>query len=249
MAPFGRHGLKIMDKVPAGFVLMKEFCERTHLALETVRGGVAAGRYQPENVVWVRVGNVEKLAIHWESEGVHRLADWESGIPRGGRGAKKSAAALRKEQEDAPPGLDLTGIDPRKLKKGPALPVLEKDPPPPSTKTGNLHGSNAPTEGEGDRPVNHLARAKLRREQLAVERAELDLQVARNQLIAVGDVEELLASVAVEVRQSVISLAPRLGPLLAAMTDPAEVTEALDRELRATLEALQRIERYATAQN
>jgi hypothetical protein len=95
-----------------------------------------------------------------------------------------------------------------------------------------------------EEPGESLSELKRRLEKVKLEKAEQELALAKNRLIEWERVSELLLSVAVEIRQAVLSVPPRCGPVLAAEVDMQRAINYLDAELRNCLESLSRVDRF-----
>lgn len=98
--------------------------------------------------------------------------------------------------------------------------------------------------GRLGKDVENLAAVKAKLEKVKLQKAEQELAVAQNKLLPVEVVGELLQSVAVAVRQAVLAIPPRCGPVLAAEMDQHKTITYLDKELRAALEGLAQLEQY-----
>ena len=88
--------------------------------------------------------------------------------------------------------------------------------------------------------ITNIGNAKLREAQLKIEKAELDLQKGRNQVIDIEEVAGLWREIAMDVRQKVLAIPPRISSVLAAEDDPHDLQEMLEEAL---LEALTMLER------
>lgn len=86
---------------------------------------------------------------------------------------------------------------------------------------------------------------KLYKEQLAVQKAKLELQKAQNKLLDSSEVAALWSSLAVQIRQSVLAIVPRLAARLAAETDAHKCRVMLQKEITEALTELSKFgERY-----
>lgn len=74
-----------------------------------------------------------------------------------------------------------------------------------------------------------------RREKAEADIAELNAAKMRRELISIAAVQAALAKDFGTLRDALLKLAPRLGPVLAAEADPAVVERLLHAELHATL--------------
>lgn len=86
--------------------------------------------------------------------------------------------------------------------------------------------------------VTDLSSAKYRNEQLKIERQELELRHANNELIEVSAVIQERAEQAVQVRVAIQSAVQRLTPLLAVESDIKEVKRILLEQLNKALKSL-----------
>jgi len=81
---------------------------------------------------------------------------------------------------------------------------------------------------------------KLLKEQIATKRARLELQKAENELIDTAVVEQKWREIALCVKQAILSIVPRLSPILAAEPDARKCGEILRNELTEALSELSR---------
>lgn len=92
-----------------------------------------------------------------------------------------------------------------------------------------------------------LNQIREKKERLAVEKADLELKIARGKVLDVETVAGFLSTVAIETRQALLAIPPRVAPLVAAERDPVVVARLLESELYQALENLAKIEAYAPA--
>lgn len=86
---------------------------------------------------------------------------------------------------------------------------------------------------------------KLYKDQLAVQRARLELQKAQNQLLDASEVASLWSGLAVQIRQSMLAIVPRLAARLAAEPDAHKCRVMLQSEITEALMELSKFgERY-----
>lgn len=77
-----------------------------------------------------------------------------------------------------------------------------------------------------------LAAARTQREVFSARTAEMNFQKARGALVERDKVKAQAADAARLVVARLRTLAPRLGPMLASLNDPAECTALIDKEVR-----------------
>jgi hypothetical protein len=104
-----------------------------------------------------------------------------------------------------------------------------------ATKPNRPADYQAPT---GPQLFTDLESARIAELELKVAKAEIENRIARNELIELAPLKSWLAGVAVEVRQALLSLPPRLGARLASVTDHREATEILTQEITEALRTL-----------
>lgn len=83
--------------------------------------------------------------------------------------------------------------------------------------------------------VSDLAEIKAHREKLHAYRQELELKKARNELITVERVEKLFGDMAIQIRQSLLALVPRVVPIMTAETDIHVNMSTLENEIESVL--------------
>ena len=86
--------------------------------------------------------------------------------------------------------------------------------------------------------------AKLQREQLAAKKAELEYRIARGLVMNSENVAGFLYTMAVEVRQALDSIIPKIAPIIAAERDTMVVTRIMEKEFTEVLSRLAKVETY-----
>ncbi len=111
----------------------------------------------------------------------------------------------------------------------------------PAARADDEEKSPGPSEGQLNR-LREAARADAARADLL----EYELGIKRGGLLPVEDVRKAAFEKARMARDQLMSIPDRLGPLIAAETDPAKVHEMLTRELRRVCEELASTEKVTT---
>ena len=85
---------------------------------------------------------------------------------------------------------------------------------------------------------NQLDHAKAAKEVFNAKLAQLDYEEKSGELVRVADIRKKLYEVARDVRNSMLSIAPRTAPLLVAMDDQHDIEHKLTEEIAMGLEIL-----------
>jgi hypothetical protein len=96
-------------------------------------------------------------------------------------------------------------------------------------------GASFDTPEPGDFPDEDRDKARTRREIAEANMAEMEEAKQRRELIRVSAVQAQLATDYATTRDAMLQIAPRLGPLLAAESDPAAVQNMLHAEIHQAL--------------
>lgn len=99
---------------------------------------------------------------------------------------------------------------------------------------GNPTGTGMLTK-MGTTVVTDLNSAKLQSEKLKIERQELELLVAKNAVLDMEEVAGLFAEVGMAIKQSLLAIAPRVAPLVAAENVPHKCLKILEEEITKAL--------------
>lgn len=89
------------------------------------------------------------------------------------------------------------------------------------------------TNGHAD-----LNEVKARHELVKLEKTRLEVERLRGYLVDVCEVRNLWAEIAATVTQNLLRLPGKMAPILESAKDAREIEQELDREVRATLEAI-----------
>jgi len=105
------------------------------------------------------------------------------------------------------------------------------------------YGIGEGKDGE-DQTEEELSAAEEKRlaEKIKRQRLEFEFDVMKGQYIHLDDLIPALQTIAIETRQAVESMIPRVTPLLAPMTDPHKIRELLTKECRIALQNSERVE-------
>lgn len=98
----------------------------------------------------------------------------------------------------------------------------------------NWGGARIPDQSTAERNRDVKHRADLAK----AEKLEIELLKAKNELVDVAKMRQLFVSVAVDVRQAMLSLIPRLAPQLVDLDDMHAIHELLEDEITRALRAL-----------
>ena len=79
---------------------------------------------------------------------------------------------------------------------------------------------------------------KEQKERVQLEREKLTLQVEQNKVVEMGIIKNLMSSLGVQVRQNIISVIPKIAPLIAGESDIRMIIATLTEELNAAMECL-----------
>ena len=110
-------------------------------------------------------------------------------------------------------------------------------------------GGNTAPAGDPDTEMGNLAAfnaAKLKKEKLTAEKLDLELRIARGRSLDVEAVGIFLYNLAVDTRQALLAIGPRLAPLVAAEKDPVAVARMIEAEIYRALDKLVALDTYAT---
>lgn len=80
-----------------------------------------------------------------------------------------------------------------------------------------------------------LTEAKRLREIVKMQKEQMELMKARNELIEYEHIESLIKDMAINIKQNLNAIAPRIGPIIAAETDAHTVVAMLQAEIDQTL--------------
>lgn len=118
--------------------------------------------------------------------------------------------------------------------------VQSVPPPPPRLRKEEKHDYSV--VGNATEQYNAV---KIHREKLAVEKAEMELKLARGLLLEVEEVSIFLSTLSVETRQALLAIPPRIAPLVAAEKDTTIILHLLETEITQALEGLGKLATFA----
>lgn len=108
----------------------------------------------------------------------------------------------------------------------------------PATHVGKPHQNES--EPEAGAPITSFQVARTIREAAEARRAQLNLQRALREVVDREGVELAAMEVARMMRDSLMGAAVRIGPGLVGITDPGEMVQRLEKEMRTVLESAQK---------
>ena len=91
---------------------------------------------------------------------------------------------------------------------------------------------NAGKAGESDSGRSHWINTKTERERINVELARLELQEKRGELLRKAEVEEQIGPMLANLRDEMLSIAPRVAPAVLACKSIPEATRLIDKAIR-----------------
>lgn len=203
--------IKTITAVPAGYVPAKEFALKCSISNGGLTHAKNAGKFASTNLRWVKHPG-RSAALYYH---------WDSLGP----------SFIRQRDRDKWPEWFQVAEAAKVL-------ALESD--------ESLAAGGEPT-GTGSKTkfsvvnVTDLSSAKLRSEQLKIERQELELQKSKNEVLDMEEVEGLLREVSQSLRQAMLSIAPRVSPLVAAEVNPHKCLIILEEEITKVLQDLGQI--------
>lgn len=104
---------------------------------------------------------------------------------------------------------------------------------------GEVPAQGETTEGpSASAPVASLERARIERQQALADKAKLEVELRRGELVRRDDAQREVNEALVSFRDALTQLPPRLAHELANLTDAHAVERVLDAELRRVLSAL-----------
>ena len=110
----------------------------------------------------------------------------------------------------------------------------------PYRENDQADGDDAPT---GESVSMRKARAAADNEEYKAQRTKIELMKARNELLPVEQVEELISDIFITVRQSLLSVTPRVAPKVVGITDVTKISEEIDKEILSILDELAKVKR------
>jgi len=85
-----------------------------------------------------------------------------------------------------------------------------------------------------------LSEAQTKKEQYLASLRKLEFEEKSGLLIPADEVEREYFDIARTIRDGLLNISSRIGPVLAVESDPLKIVEILDKEIRQTLEVLSR---------
>jgi len=221
---------KKTPKWPTGFVSVAEAAILGGVPEATVRGYIERRTIPKEGAIYQKVGRSRLWAVSVEIAipilRKSRMSTWHN-VPTEGTPPPPPVSRgvfAGDEPVNIPP--------PREFEK--LAPPLT----PPEKKT-------EPAAGKND--SDKFVAMKLHREQLAIDKAEMEMKIARGHLLEIDTVGAILSTIAIETRQALLAIPARVGPLVAAEKDPVKVLKMLDEEIAQALENLGKLFEIAPA--
>lgn len=204
-------GLRIETAAPIGYVPLPEFAERCGVGKSLVSQHKDSGRLHSDHMCWVLPPDARQYKLY---------LDWVVLGP---------AFIMARPKEKWPAGFQ----PPQSVRKIPTkeTPKTELS----KRKAAIQESGKTKTETE----YLSLDGLKRRKEELAIEKAELELQKARNEVIERDAVHQTVQSIAALIVKSHETLSIRIGPLFATETDPDKISKAYKKEVQKMLSEIQ----------
>lgn len=213
-----------VDTKPAGWLSVKEYATRAGASYMAIYTAVRDGRLPRRSVAAFRCGanKARRIIIDWDATAYQFFYDMRSRyrpadfVPNENREYKP----IRKKGSD--PASQINEIKVREAVTGQDFSsefdrVREAVFTPKDLLTDQMHLER----------VTDLTTARYRSEQLKIEKQQIELRKARNEVIETAQVVALNHQIAMEVKAEWGKLIPRLAPVLAAENDPREVKKIL----------------------
>ena len=211
--------IREVTEIPPGYIPASEFARRCGISQGGLSQAKAAGKFPAIHMCKVRFPQQPPLMYyHWEACGPPYLRtrdpqhwpDWFK---------EKEQLRISEARKQL------------QAKEEPKKEPIEKSDKP----LGMPKIPPAPSAGE---MILDIGEARLHAEKLKVERAALELQKAKNEVVSLATVESIMLEAGQTVKQNLLSIAPRLAPLLAAEAAPHKCLKMLEEEIIQSLQGL-----------
>jgi hypothetical protein len=211
-------GLRIETAPPTGYIPLPEFAERCAVSKSLVSQHKDSGRLNSDHLCWVLPPDAKQYKLY---------LDWVVLGP---------PFIMARPKEKWPHGFK----PPQTITKKPEsiAPELRKP----------VDRGEIKEQGKIKDEATYLSLdgLKRRKEELAIEKAELELQKARNEVVEIDAVNQTMQNIAALVAKSHETLSIRIGPMFAAETDPDQISRTYKKEVQKMLsEIRQELEQYA----
>lgn len=255
-----RHGRGLNDRVevvqdrPDGYLTTAEFAARVGHSKSTVHAAYARGRFPRVKLRWLNNGTCQDALLIAEDQIPMYLSYCRSTKPGprpiirdGSVGISPGPTATSRYR---PSDLTIPGDDgpgesahePASVSQAPHVSAHEPasvSQAPPVSDDQFIPDSDSSVRSDGlsdqseQNPflLDDLAEVKLLKEQIETRRKQLELMKAGNQLIEHAKAASLWRDIAVQTRQNILSVVPRLAVKLANESDVHKCSEFLKREL------------------
>jgi len=215
---------RILDPWPAGFLPLADVARTA--------GITTAAAYD-----YIQRGVVPKKSVRTQSTGKTKSYAVQESVALP---IFKAAPSAKKPPPDPAPPPPVS----RAIFSG-AEPVVVPPPPPRRVERVSSSSTSPPSTESANEQYNAV---KIQKERLAIEKAEMELKIARGRLLEVDVVSVFLSTLAVETRQALLAIPPRVAPIIAAERDPRAVSRLLESEIAQALEALGKLSSFVPVQ-
>lgn len=220
-----KRGLPVFDEIPIGWLTIADAAIRAGMRRDKLSTDVTAGRF-PKSAIGLWQTNGKRITLlHWDAA----IYDYLLSRPA----TSRPADFVRNDLKSYKP---ISTIDTPARGSSP-FPTADEvtDQSPTSALDALLNNQDQYTE-----KVVDLTSARFRAEQLKILKLQYELRVARNELIAVAEVDSLLREIAVEIKSEFTRMESAIAPVFAACSDPREIRRVLRDELARALAPLER---------
>lgn len=206
--------IKTVTQVPAGYVPAKTFASKCGISQAGLTQARQAGKFASNSIRYIKR----------EKQRAQLYYHWDSLGPEFIRTRPHSRWPEWFKEEEAKLGKVLSG---------------EHE----AAAGANPTGSGIETK-MASAAVYDLNSAKFRTEQIKIEKQELELQAAKNQVLDIEEIVSLFTEVGMDIKQSLLAIAPRVAPLVAAETSPHKCLKILEDEISLGLKGVESLAEY-----
>lgn len=203
-------GIPVVSERPDGYLTSHEFAAVVGHTPQTVMYAYRRGRFKRGKLLWwAKPGSAQEALLIPEDQIQPYKANCRLSKP--GPKSKKQATVAIPDPSNESSGIKLRPITEEEYER-----LADRDP----------------------MEINDPVLVKLLNEQLKAKRAKLELQRAQNELLDVSTVADEWSMLAIQIRQSILSIIPRVAPRVAAEKDLHKCREILQVEFNDALSEL-----------
>lgn len=206
--------IKTITIIPPGFIGAREFAQKCGISPGGLTHAKNAGKFSSVNMRWVKFPGKREQLFF----------NWEACGP---------SFIRQRPRENWPEWFQES--------EAKALAALESDSH--AGRGGEPMGTGSTTQMAPVAVVD-LNSAKLKEAQLNIQKKELELQKAKNEVLDIEEVEDVIDEVTNALRQAMLAVSPRVSPLVAAENSPHKCLKILDDEIHRACECLGSLQRY-----